>query len=452
MKYTPHTEEEKREMLARIGVSSLSELFSQIPEKILLKGDLPLPPSLSEFEVRKLVKAIGEKNETTDEFVNFLGGGVYDHIIPAVIPHILQRSEYYTAYTPYQAEVSQGTLQTIFEFQSLICELFNMEIANASMYDGASALAEGCLMAVAIKKKKKILLADSLNPLYKMVIETYLEGTEIEPVYLPTPKGRIELDILEKIVDPSFSAVVVQNPNFFGILEPVKEMATIIHKNDCLFLLSCDPISLGIILPPGDYGADIAVGEGQSLGIPPSFGGPYLGLFTTKKEFIRFMPGRLVGKTIDRDGNPGYVLTLQTREQHIKRERATSNICTNSALCALAATIYLSLLGKRGLREVASQCLHKAHYLLERIEEETNFRRAFPLPFFKEFVLKGKKGIWPKILKDLREKKIFGGVHLGRFHEDWEDLLLVAVTEKRTKEELDFFVSALKEIGARYGM
>lgn len=452
MRYTPHTEEEKKEMLARIGLSSLSELFSHIPKEILLKEPLPLTPGLSEFDVKRLIKAIGEKNETTDNFISFLGAGVYDHIVPAVIPHILQRSEYYTAYTPYQAEVSQGTLQTIFEFQSLICELFNMDIANASMYDGASALAEGSLMAVAIKKKKKILLADSLNPLYKMVIETYIEGTEIEPVYLPVSQGQIDLEVLEKTINPSFSVIVIQHPNFFGILEPVKEISAIAHKKDCLFLLFCDPISLGILSPPGDYAVDIAVGEGQPLGIPLSFGGPYLGLFTTKKDFIRFMPGRLVGKTIDREGNPGYVLTLQTREQHIKRERATSNICTNSALCALAATVYLSLLGREGLREVASHCLYKSHYLLEKIEAETNFRRAFSFPFFKEFVLKGEKGIWPKILRDLREKKIFGGVYLGRFNKNWEDLLLVAVTEKRTKEELDFFVSALKEVGGRYGM
>uniref|UniRef100_A0A7C3YTM3 Probable glycine dehydrogenase (decarboxylating) subunit 1 n=1 Tax=candidate division WOR-3 bacterium TaxID=2052148 RepID=A0A7C3YTM3_UNCW3 len=452
MKYTPHTEEEKREMLARIGISAISDLFAHIPKEIRLQEPLPIPFGLSEFEAKRLLEGLAKENKPSDDFINFLGGGAYDHLIPAVIPHLLQRSEYYTAYTPYQAEVSQGTLQTIFEFQSLICELFNMDVANASMYDGASALAEGCLMAVAIKKRRKILLPSSLNPLYRTVVETYLKGGEVEIVYLPTPEGRVDPATLERIINQSFAGVVVQYPNFFGILEPMAEISEIVHRNDLLFIVVTDPISLGILRPPGDYSADIAVGEGQSLGIPLSFGGPYLGLLATKQEFVRFIPGRLVGKTVDLDGSVAYVLTLQTREQHIKRERATSNICTNSALCALAATIYLSLLGREGLKEVGLHCLNKSHYLLEMIESETKFRRAFHYPFFKEFVLRGKSGIWPPILKALKAKGILGGINLGRFRPDWDEFLLIAVTEKRTKEELDFFVSALKEIGGNYGM
>ncbi len=444
MKFTPHNEEEKKKMLEKIGITSIDELFSHIPPTIRLKELLSLPPGATEVEVVKLLNEVKKKNKTTDDFISFLGAGAYDHAIPTVISHITSRSEYYTAYTPYQAEVSQGTLQTIFEYQSLICALFNMDISNASMYDGAQSLAEACLMAVAIKKKNKILACSSINPLYLRVIETYIEGTDIELKILPTPEGKIDLDLLKKTIDTSFASVVVQHPNLFGLLEPVKEIEQIAHNADALFVVSVDPISLGILSPPGDYNADIAVGEGQSLGIPLSFGGPYLGIFTCKKDFVRFIPGRLVGKTVDLDGNPAYVLTLQTREQHIKRERATSNICTNEALCALAATIYLSLLGKEGLKEVATQSLIKAHYLLERIEQETNFRRAFSGPFFKEFTLKGKD--IKKLLTALRRKGILGGVPLGRFNRNWQDLLLIAVTEKRTKEELDLLVDCLKEL------
>lgn len=446
--YTPHTPEDKKLMLEKIGVKSFEELISVIPDKLRFNSKLDLPEPMSELEITKHCSEIASKNQNQKEFVSFLGGGVYDHYIPAVINHILLRSEFYTAYTPYQAEVSQGTLQAIYEYQSLICELFGMDVSNAGMYDGASAFAEACHMARSITKKNKILIADTIHPNYKEVIKTYTHGLNIPIIKCGcegTNTGRTDLAHFPKMIDNDTAAVLVQHPNFFGVLEPVRELAEIAHKNGALFIVCVDPISLGLLNPPGSYGADIAVGEGQSLGIPSSNGGPFLGILTCRKDYIRMLPGRLVAKTNDIEGREGYVLALQTREQHIRREKATSNICTNEALCALATTIYLSIMGKQGIKEVARQCYAKSHYLAEEISKINGFSLAFKQPFFKEFVIRTK--LKPDyIISELRKEKIFSGINLGKFSAEWVNLMLISATEKRTKQEIDNFVKILKEL------
>jgi glycine dehydrogenase subunit 1 len=443
--FTPHTPEDKREMLEKIGVKSVEELFSVIPEELRFKGELNLPQPLSELEVYKHCLELAQRNKNLNEYTSFLGGGVYDHYIPAVIKHLTGRSEFYTAYTPYQAEVSQGTLQAIYEYQSLICELFEMEVSNAGMYDGASAFAEACHMARSITGRNKILMANTIHPYYQQVIRTYTYGLNIPIVSCGCGLGRLKPWEIEAQLDSDTAAVLVQHPNFFGILEPVREISEIVHKHGALLIVCVDPISLGLLRAPGSYETDIAVAEGQSLGIPPSFGGPYLGIFTTRQKYLRLLPGRLVGKTVDLESKPGYVLVLQTREQHIRREKATSNICTNEALCALMATIYLSIMGKEGIKEVARQCYAKSHYLAKEITNLPGYELAYEGPFFKEFVVRTK--LSPAyIIEELLKEKIFAGIDLSKFNSEWENLLLIAVTEKRTKEELDRFVNLLGEL------
>jgi glycine dehydrogenase subunit 1 len=446
--YTPHTPEDKKQMLEKIGVKSFEELISVIPDKLRFKGKLDLPEPMSELEITKHCSEIAGKNSNQKDFISFLGGGVYDHYIPAVINHILLRSEFYTAYTPYQAEVSQGTLQTIYEYQSLICELFGMDVSNAGMYDGASAFAEACHMARSITKKNKILIADTIHPYYKEVIKTYTHGLNIPIIDCGCTQenlGRVDISHFVKMIDNDTAAVLVQHPNFFGILEPVRELAEIAHKNGALFIVCADPISLGLLNPPGNYGADIAVGEGQALGIPCSNGGPLLGILTCRKDYIRMLPGRLVGQTTDVEGKTGYVLVLQTREQHIRREKATSNICTNEALCALAATVYLSVMGKHGIKDVAQQTYAKSHYLAKEITKLNGFTLAFNQPFFKEFVIKTK--LEPNfIISELLKENIFAGIDLSKFNRKWVNLMLISATEKRTKQEIDKFVKQLKEL------
>jgi len=446
--YTPHTPEDKKQMLEKIGVSSFEELISVIPDKLRFKGKLDLPEPMSELEIIKHCSEIASKNKNQKEFISFLGGGVYDHYIPAVINHILLRSEFYTAYTPYQAEVSQGTLQTIYEYQSLICELFGMDVSNAGMYDGASAFAEACHMARSITKKNKILIADTIHPYYKEVIKTYTHGLNIPIINCGCEEnnsGRVDVKQFASMVDSDTAAVLVQHPNFFGILEPVRELSEIAHKNGALFIVCADPISLGLLNPPGSYEADIAVAEGQSLGIAPSNGGPFLGILTCRKDYIRMLPGRLVGKTNDVEGKLGYVLVLQTREQHIRRDKATSNICTNEALCALSATIYLSIMGKQGIKDVAQQSYSKSHYLAKEISKINGFTIVFNQPFFKEFVVKTK--LEPNyIISKLQKENIFAGIDLSKFDSNWRNLMLVCATEKRTKDELNKYVYLLKEL------
>ncbi len=443
--FLPLTDEDRRDMLRRIGVSSFEDLLRDIPDEARFKGQLNLPPSLSEMEVEELLTDIASENETG--LVIFVGGGAYDHYIPKAVFHIVSRPEFYTAYTPYQAEVSQGTLQAMYEYQTAVCELAAMDVANASMYDGASALAEAALMALRIKQgRSKILYPASLNPLYKKVLDTYLHGQSVPLVEYGYDKetGQIDINDLKVKAGEDVAAIIIQNPNFWGIVEDPIPVRRICDEAGCLLVVSFDPMSLSIITPPGEYGADIAVGEGQPLGLPLSFGGPYLGIFTAKREYIRQMPGRMSGMTVDAEGKRGFVMALQTREQHIRRERATSNICTNQNLCALTALVYMSLLGKSGLKEVALQCLYRAHYLAERISGIRGFSLKFKGPFFREFVVKTPIPA-EELVNRLVERGILAGLPLSRFGYP-DDLLLVAVTEKRKKKELEQFVKALKEV------
>src|SRR4030067_150471 len=415
MPYVANTDRNRKEMLQKIGVGSFEELLKDIPEELRLKKPLNLPKGLSELEVTKLLRELSGQNRSSDEYVNFLGAGSYDHFIPAAVDQIISRSEFYTAYTPYQAEASQGTLQSIYEFQSLICQLTEMELANASLYDGGSALGEACLLAHYHTEKNKVLIPENLHPFYKRVLRTYVSGQGLKLVEIPHIDGQIRASAIKEKIDDQSAAVVIQNPNFFGILEEdIEEIEKLTHSSGALLIMVCDPISLGILKTPGEYNADIVVGEGQSLGNRMSFGGPYLGYFACKKEYLRRLPGRLIGVTIDSRGQRGFVMTLQTREQHIRREKATSNICTNQGLMALAATVYLSLMGKQGIKEVAKLSAQKAHYALEQIESKTGFRLKFSAPFFKEFVVEGPVAL-KKVVKAGLKQKLQAGVDLKQF-------------------------------------
>ncbi|MFQ6093458.1 MAG: aminomethyl-transferring glycine dehydrogenase subunit GcvPA [bacterium] len=449
MAYVPSTPEERRQMLKTVGLSSAEDLLGCIPQEVLLKRELDLPESLSELQVVDLMSKLAESNRDLGHVLSFLGGGVYDHAVPRAVDHIISRSEFYTAYTPYQAEVSQGTLQAIYEYQSMICQLTGMDVANASMYDGASALSEAALMAHAVTRRTEVVVAQTLNPFYLRVLETYGRNLGLAIRRVAWEEGTTDLAELQKTLSDGTACCIIQHPNFFGCLEPMDEIEPHVHGVGALFIAAVDPISLALLKPPGAYRADVAVGEGQALGNPLSYGGPYFGFFATKKELIRRMPGRIIGATTDAEGRRGFVLTLQTREQHIRRERATSNICTNEALNALAGTVYLSLLGKEGLRDVAELCLQKSHYALERIEELDRFERRFSSPFFKEFVMRtpGPPG---EIVNRLAEEGIFAGINLDRFDIGLDDSLLVAVTEKRTKGDIDRLVERLKSSGYDY--
>jgi len=442
--FLPLTDTERKLLLKEIGVLSFNELLKEIPEEVVLKEPLSLPEPLSEMELRELIASLSEENERG--YISFIGGGVYDHFVPSVIEHIVGRSEFYTSYTSYQAEVSQGILQAMFEFQSCICELTGMEVANSSMYCGASALAEAVLMSLRIRgTRQKVLYPKNLNPIYLSVIKTYLQGLDAELLDVDYKKseGTVDIDDLEQKIDSDTACFILQTPNFFGCIEDPFPVEEIVKRKGALLISVFDPISLGVIATPGEYGADIAVAEGQPLGIPPSFGGPYLGLFTSRLEYIRNMPGRIVGETVDTDGKRGYVMVLQTREQHIRREKATSNICTNQMLCALRALVYLSVMGKKGIKEVALQCISKSQYLIQKLRDTGRVNLAFSRPSFKEFVLK-----LPLSAEELADKmeKIDGilpGIPLSRFGLD-EDMLLVAITEKKKREELDRFVEILE--------
>jgi len=444
--YLPLTAQDEKEILSKLGISSFDELLDKIiPKELQYQEIIGLPTAVSEHEVRKILKDLASINYNTSDFISFLGAGVYDHYIPAIVDSLISRSEFYTAYTPYQAEVSQGTLQTIFEYQSAICELTSMEVSNASMYDGGSALAEACHMAHAINGRNKVILSELVHPFYQRIARTYTKECGMEIVICPAKDGVLDVDALRKIVGGQTSCVAVQQPNFYGNLELMPEIAEIAHKNGGLFISVVDPISLGIIMPPGEYNADIVVGEGQGMGIAQGFGGPLLGIFATKMEFVRFMPGRVVGETTDVEGKRGFVLTLQTREQHIRREKATSNICTNEALCALSSLIYLCCLGKQGIVDVGNLCVSKSHYLHNRIKELKGIKPLYNQEFFKEFVVETGKSA-REIVDKLLDDKIFAGVPLSLFNSNLPKHLLIAVTEKRSKEEIDKFVDALSTI------
>lgn len=443
MPFIPNTDADRKKMLQAIGVKNFEELISDIPEELLFHGTLNLPPALSEMEIMAELTAKSKRNIGCEDQILFIGGGAYDHYIPAAIDHIVSRSEFYTAYTPYQPEVSQGTLQVIYEFQSMIAELTRMDVANASIYDGGSALAESVLMAIAETGRKKILISKTVNPFYRNVISTYLRGQNVEMRLINEHAGVTDMDDLRGSIDDQTAGLVIQHPNFFGCLENVHEMADLVHMHGALFLTSNDPMSLPILEPPGDYGVDIATGEGQCFGNSLNFGGPYLGLLATKEKYIRRMPGRIVGMTDDAHDKRGFVLTFQTREQHIRRDKATSNICTNQALNALTATVYLALMGRTGLEKIALTCLEKSHYLAEKISEIEGFGLKFAHPFFKEFAVR--TPVDPDIIiQKLLSHNIHAGLNVKRFDYDLEHTLLIAVTEKRTQDQLDLFVRTLK--------
>jgi glycine dehydrogenase subunit 1 len=440
MPFIVNTASEREEMLRAIGVSSFDDLIADIPEEIRLKKALDLFAASDEPEVRKLLEGLAANNRSTADYVSFLGGGAYDHFIPAAIKAITSRSEFYTAYTPYQAEVSQGTLQAIYEYQSLICRLYEMDVTNASMYDGATALAEAVLMAMNVTGRGQVVVAGKLHPYNSSVLKTYLEAAGHNAVIQNVLEDGIgSITELKELVGDTVAAVVVQQPNFYGSLEEVEAIGAIAHENGALFIVSADPLSLGVLAAPGSYGADIAVGEGQPLGSSQSFGGPYLGIFTVKKPLVRKIPGRLVGMTKDKDGEDGFILTLQTREQHIRREKATSNICSNQALNALQAAVYLSLLGKQGLQHVAAQSAQRAHYLAGKIAATPGYSLKYTSPFFREFVVKTPIPA-AALIEQMLEHKVFAGYDLAAHGETG---MLVAVTEKRTRQELDSFVEKL---------
>lgn len=447
MRFIPHTDKDIKEMLKEIGVKSVEDLFKEIPIHIREKARLELPLPLSEAELAEDLNRLGNLTGSTKDYLCFLGGGAYNHFIPSVVWHIISRSEFYTSYTPYQPELSQGTLQAIYEYQTLICHITGMDVANASMYDGASSLAEGVLMANRINKRGNVLLSKAIHPEYRHVVNTYLRGLDLIALEIPyNSQGITDPEKLEDLLDEESCCVATQYPNFFGCIEDIGTLCAMAHKKGALFItVICEPISLGILKPPGELDCDIVVGEGQSLGIPLSFGGPYLGIFATKEKYVRYTPGRVVGETIDQDGERGFVLTLATREQHIRRERATSNICTNHSLCALASAVFMTLMGKEGLKELAHLNLSISHYAMQKISDIPGFSLKFSAPFFNEFLVEVEDNAHA-ILKGLLKKKILGGIALGKFYSQLERCILMNFTECHRKEDIDRFCKELAAI------
>jgi glycine dehydrogenase subunit 1 len=429
-------------MLATIGVASIEDLLVRVPQKARLSRPLAIEESLAEPDLIRHLRGLAARNADADTFTCFLGAGSYDHAIPSPINHLISRGEFFTAYTPYQPEASQGTLRDIYEYQTMIAELTGMDVANASIYDGGSALAEAVLMAHSITGRDEVVVSAGVHPLYRQVAATYGEGPALSFLSTPLGDGATDLAALRAAVSAKTAAVVLQSPNFYGCLEDVAESAALAHAAGALLIVVADPVNLGVLAPPGALGADICVGEGQGLGVPMSFGGPNLGVLATKNDFMRRIPGRLAGATVDLDGNCGYVLTLQAREQHIRREKATSNICTNVALCALMATIYMAIMGKRGLVRVGELSAAKAHYAASILAQVPGVRLRFGAPFFKEFTLQLPKSP-DRVITRLVKDKILAGLPLKRFDRRLKDCLLVAVTEKRTREEIDAFAAAL---------
>lgn len=444
--YIPHTTEDVQQMLEAVGLTSVDELFSDIPEDVALKRDLNLKPAMSELEVSSYLKNLAAKNCSTSEMTCFLGAGAYDHYIPSIIDHIISRSEFYTSYTPYQPEISQGTLQYLFEYQTLICSLTGMEVSNASLYDGGTAIAEAALMTTSVARKNEIIVSKTVRPESRKILKTYAHIQGLQVIEVDMKDGVTDLEELEKHMSDKTGAVIVQSPNFFGIIEDLEATSEIVHKVKRAGLIaSVDPISLGILKRPGDLGVDVVVGEGQGMGIPLSFGGPYLGFIATSKNYMRKLPGRIVGQTEDMDGKRSFVLTLTAREQHIRREKATSNICSNQGLNTLAATIYMVTLGKKGLREVALQSTKKAHYAFKKLTESGKYKPLFNKPFFKEFAVSSDVNA-DKIIEELRKEDIIGGYHLGIDYPQFKNAIMYAVTEKRTKDEIDKLSSVLEGI------
>lgn len=439
MSYIPHTEEDRRAMLAAIGVESIADLFTDIPQELQLKEPLNLPPALDPHNILATLREYSRQNRSLDEMVSFLGAGVYQHAVPSAVAALIGRGEFLSAYTPYQPEVSQGYLQTIYEFQTMICELTGMEVANASMYDGATATAEAAVMAHGVTGREKIVVSRALHPHYRECIHTYAPAvgcTVVEALW----------DDLEAAIDEQTACVVWQYPDFFGRVLNPSRLVTRAKDAGALTVCATEPVSLGVLRPPGDFGVDVVVGEGQPLGVPMGYGGPHVGFFCVKNELVRAIPGRIVGRTHDKDGRRGFVMTLRTREQDIRREKATSNICTNQALMALAATIYMSLLGKQGFREVAEACVRNAHYCAEQLLRIPGVSMLFPDdPFAFEFAVRLPRDA--EAVRDaLLEQGILAGLPLGRFYDDRRDCLLIAVTEVRTRTEIDRFASELAKV------
>jgi glycine dehydrogenase subunit 1 len=447
MPYISNTPADQQAMLEAIGIGSLDELFAAIPAELRLNRPLAIGPALTEMELTTHLTELAERNSPAGKKVCFLGGGSYDHFIPAIVDTIASRGEFYTSYTPYQPEASQGNLQVFFEYQTLITQLTGMDVSNASLYDGGSAVAEAALMAIsATGRHGHVVTARSVHPEYRQILATYLANLGVELVTVSAADGRNAPAELQAAVTRDTACVLVQHPNFFGCLEAVDELTSIAHEAGALMVVSVDPLSLGLLKRPGDYGADIVVAEGQSLGTPMSFGGPYLGIIACRDQFVRRLPGRIAGETVDRRGKRCFVLTLQTREQHIRREKATSNICTNQGLFALRATVYLAALGPQGLRETAELCLRKAHYATGRLTAESSFQLAFAQPTFKEFVVRAPGQDVAALLERACEAGYLAGVPLGRWYEELSDCFLVTVTEKRSRAEIDGLVTCLEKL------
>ncbi len=443
--YIPNTKQDEKKMLEVLGIDSIDRLFDDIPASIKLNRRLNLNGPLSETEVSKKIKSIANKNLSTEELVCFRGAGAYDHSIPSVVRHLISRSEFYTAYTPYQPEISQGTLQAIFEYQTMIANLTGLEVSNASMYDGASATAEAAMLAAANQKGDTVVISETVHPQTRDVVKTYMRFYGVKVVEVPSKDGVTDMDALKAVVNADTVGVIIQTPNFFGNVEDCTVAVEVAHENKALFIMNVDPISLGMFKTPGEYGADLAVGEGQVLGNSLNFGGPYLGFMAASNKQMRKLPGRIVGQTVDLDGKRAFTLTLQAREQHIRRDKATSNICSNQALNALAATIYLGALGKHGLKEVAEVSAKKAYYAYNKLIATGKFRPVYNQPFFREFVLETDMDV-DALNAQLASKGFLGGYNIGKDYPSDKNRIMFCVTEKRTMEEIDCLVKAMEEI------
>jgi glycine dehydrogenase subunit 1 len=450
MSYIPNTPQDQEAMLARLGLPSLEALLSPVPENVRLRRPLELPPALSEPDLKRVLNGMAAKNKNLDTVISFLGAGTYDHAIPSVVPHLQRRSEFVTSYTPYQPEVSQGMLQAIYEFQTMVCQITGLDIANASLYDGATAVVEAVLLALGPGGRGEVVISQGVDPQYRRVLHTYAHARGFQVKEVPLRNGVTSTEELDEAVNTTTAAVVVQQPNFFGCIEDMSAIEPIVHKGKAVFIANItEPASLGILAPPANYGADIAVGELMSFGNTMSYGGPALGFMASKQKYMRLLPGRLVGQTVEEgeEKQTGYVLTLQTREQHIRRERATSNICTNQSLLAVGATIYMAALGKRGFRELAELCLQKAHYAYRQISALPGFEAEFSSPFFDEFVIKSPVST-RKLQQHFERAGIIGGYDLSLDYPGMEHCLLFCVTETRTKEDIDHLIAVLKEVQA----
>jgi glycine cleavage system P protein (glycine dehydrogenase) subunit 1 len=446
MSYVPTTAAEQQAMLRSLGASSFEDLLAPVPQDVRLRQPLDLPAALPEPDLRRLMTGMAERNADLDHTVSFLGAGSYDHVVPSVVPHLVKRSEFYTSYTPYQPEFSQGMLQAMYEYQTMVCQITGMDVANASLYDGSTAVVEAVLLAIGPSGRGEVLVSRALDPQYRATLRTYAWARGFTVREIGLADGVTSSVELEAALGPDTRAVIVQQPNFLGALEDVHAIERLTHKTKALFVVAVtEPASLGVVAAPGTYNADIVAGEGQSMGSPIGYGGPALGLFATRADLMRRLPGRLVGRTVDDRGQTGYVLTLQTREQHIRRERATSNICTNQALLALALTVHLGALGKAGFREMGELCARKAHYAFDQISALPGFAPLFTQPFFDEFAMRSPVPVG-QLNARLRERGLVGGYDLASDYPELGDAVLFCVTETRTRADIDRLVTTLKEV------